>query len=484
MDGPDPRDERVVGRYAIHGENASGGMATVHFGRLLGPVGFSRTVAIKRLHAQYAKDPEFVAMFLDEARLAARIQHPNVVSTLDVVALEGELLVVLEYVQGEALARLVRRQKKLGGTIHPRVVGSIVAGVLAGLHAAHEAKSERGTPLGIVHRDVSPQNVLVGADGVAKLLDFGVAKAAGRVQTTREGQIKGKLAYMAPEQLRGAPVDRRTDVWSAAVVLWETLCARRLFDADNEGLLLARVLDAPIPRPSEHLADLPSAIDRVVLRGLARDPEQRYPTAKAMAAEVEEALGLASPREVGEWVAAVAGDTLARRAERVKEIESATSRIPVLAAAPSGQPAPPRVPTPASGQRAAAADVPSQVSSVSMSAAPGRFPRSRNVSVAALGGAFVLVAFLSWWVGARSREPVAVVPASGAPSAEAAGDPSGPPATPAALPASVSASPSAPASASSKGRPRPPATGRARPSCDPPYVVGPDGIRKIKPECL
>src|SRR5450432_1251573 len=207
----------TVGRYAIHAELASGGMASVHFGRLLGPVGFSRTVAIKRLHPQFAKDPEFVSMFLDEARLAARIRHPNVVPTLDVVATQGELFLVMDYVQGESLSRLIRGMRERGQRIPLRMVAGIMCGALHGLHAAHEAKNERGEPLHIVHRDISPQNVLVGTDGVARVLDFGVAKAAGRVQTTREGQLKGKLAYMAPEQISGN-VTRQTDVYAAAIV--------------------------------------------------------------------------------------------------------------------------------------------------------------------------------------------------------------------------------------------------------------------------
>src|SRR5258708_3975182 len=198
-------------------------MATVHFGTLLGPVGFSRTVAIKRLHEQFAKDPEFVSMFLDEARVAARIRHPNVVQTLDVVATEGQIFLVMEYVQGESLSHLVRATRKRGKKIPPKIVATVLAGALHGLQAAHDAKDEHGAPLGIVHRDVSPHNVLVGVDGVSRVLDFGVAKAAGRLQSTRQGQLKGKVAYMAPEQVRGAAVDRQTDVYSAAVVLWETL---------------------------------------------------------------------------------------------------------------------------------------------------------------------------------------------------------------------------------------------------------------------
>ncbi|MCA9618767.1 MAG: serine/threonine protein kinase, partial [Myxococcales bacterium] len=188
---------RVVGRYELHQPIASGGMATVHLGRLRGQAGFSRIVAIKRLHTSFGETPALVATLLDEARLCSRIQHPNVVPTLDMVAEDDELLLVLDYVHGETLARL------LGGADEPlplAVVNAVMSGALHGLHAAHEATGETGEALGIVHRDVSPQNIMVGRDGLARVLDFGVAKARGRMQTTREGQVKGKLAYMSPEQ--------------------------------------------------------------------------------------------------------------------------------------------------------------------------------------------------------------------------------------------------------------------------------------------
>jgi len=224
---------RIVGRYAVYGEIAAGGMATVHYGRLLGQVGFSRTVAVKRLHPQFAKDPDFVAMLLDEARLAGRISHPNVASVLDVVAEDGELCLVMDYLQGESLARLNAAARARGVVIPPRIACAILCGVLRGLHAAHEACSEQGEPLGIVHRDCSPQNVLVDLDGAVHVIDFGVAKALGRRSHTREGQLKGKLAYMAPEQL-GGQVSRQTDVFAAATVLWETLTGESLFMGDND----------------------------------------------------------------------------------------------------------------------------------------------------------------------------------------------------------------------------------------------------------
>ena len=303
---------RTIGRYALHDEIASGGMATVHFGRLLGQAGFTRTVAIKRLHAQYAKDPEFAAMFMDEARLAARIHHPNVVATLDVVARDGELFLVMEYVPGESLSKLVKYAARQGEPIEPRIAVTIVAGFLHGLHAAHEARSERGEPLELVHRDVSPQNVLVGADGVPRVVDFGVAKAIGRVQSTREGQLKGKLSYMSPEQIQGLEVNRRSDVYAASIILWELLAERRLFDRESDAAVMLAVIAAEVVAPSTYAPGVPARLDRITLRGLARNPEERYRTALDMALDLEDAIPLALPSELGRWAQSVAGAELER----------------------------------------------------------------------------------------------------------------------------------------------------------------------------
>ncbi len=240
----------VVGRYVVFPAIAMGGMASVHIGRMSGPVGFGRTVAIKRLHPQFANDPEFVSMFVDEARLAARVQHPNVVSVLDVVAVDGELFLVMDFVRGESLSFLLQCCRELGTPAPLDCVVSVVVGMLHGLHAAHEALDEKGCPLGIVHRDVSPQNVLVGADGVPRLVDFGVARAANRVQSTQDGQIKGKLDYLAPEQLECVPATRQTDIYAACVVLWEALSGRRLFDSEQVGAKVTRMLAGRFPAPS------------------------------------------------------------------------------------------------------------------------------------------------------------------------------------------------------------------------------------------
>ncbi len=313
---------RIVGRYALFDEIAAGGMATVHLGRLVGQVGFSRTVAVKRLHPQYAKDKEFVTMFVDEARLASRIQHPNVVSTLDVTKTASELFLVMEYVQGEALSRLVRNAAKRGERIPPHIVLSVMSGMLHGLHAAHEAKSENREPLNIVHRDISPQNVLVGLDGVARVLDFGVAKAAMRSGATRDGQMKGKLSYMSPEQLNGKDIDRRSDIFAAGIVLWEALAGKRLFAGADAGEILGKVLASEIPTPKSVVPSLSDEVSGAVMQALERDPDKRFQTARDFAVALEKAGPLATAHNVGEWVREYGGEDLTKRLNLVARVES------------------------------------------------------------------------------------------------------------------------------------------------------------------
>ncbi|MBX3219404.1 MAG: serine/threonine protein kinase [Labilithrix sp.] len=318
-----------LGRYELHGAIARGGMATVYVARMSGAAGFSRTVAVKRLHPHLAADPTFAGMFVDEARLAARIRHPNVIDTLDVVADNDELFLVMAFVLGETLSKLGRSASAQSLRLPPSVVSSIVIGALEGLHAAHEATDEQGQPLGIVHRDVSPQNILVARDGVARVIDFGVAKAAGRVQETEGGELKGKLAYMAPEQLTRRAVDRRCDVFAMGVVVWEALTGRRLFAGDDAASTLYSVLNEPIALPSSVCPDLPFSLDSVVLRALQRDPVMRFATARDMALAIEAACPPASPRQVGEWVERLAADALRIRADIVRAVEQAASPNPI-----------------------------------------------------------------------------------------------------------------------------------------------------------
>ncbi|MDC0681621.1 serine/threonine-protein kinase [Sorangium atrum] len=330
------RERRTLDRYTLHGVIASGGMASVHFGRLVGAHGFARTVAIKRLHPQFARDPEFSSMLLDEARLAVRIRHPNVVTTLDSVQADDELFVVMEYIAGESLSSLLREAGRRGAQVPQPIGSAIIAGALAGLHAAHEATDEEGAALQIVHRDVSPQNILVGEDGIARVLDFGIARAAVRSQVSRVGQLKGKLSYMAPEQLRGAPLTRRADIYAASVVLWEVLTGRRLFTGECDAEIFGRILEGVVQPPSVY-GDVPKALDEVVLRGLDRDPSRRYATALEMAAALEEALPPASPRAVGAWVEATAGTLLEARAKSLAAIE--TSQRSAAPTPPTPRPA-------------------------------------------------------------------------------------------------------------------------------------------------
>jgi serine/threonine-protein kinase len=467
---------RTVGRYQLHGEIASGGMATVHFGRLSGPVGFSRTVAIKRLHPQFAKDPEFVTMFLDEARLCGRIRHPNVVPTLDVVTVDGEIFIVMEYVSGEALSKLVKSAWSRGHAVPPRIAATIVSSVLHGLHAAHIAKDEHGRELGIVHRDVSPQNILVSADGVARVLDFGVAKAAGRLQTTRDGQLKGKIAYMPPEQLSGGVVTRQSDIYAAGVVLWEALTGRRLFDGETEAIVLVRAIEGRIEPPSAHAPGLDPAIDAVVVRGLARDPAQRFATAREFALAIEQTIGLASPSEVGEWVERVAGDELHRRAARIAEIESASFQGTTD----------PRI-----GLSPAPAEPPhSQVSSISVSRpAVSMTPPAVKRGVKAFVGVAAALALTGIGLAVVAVEDrldggslAQAPPNEIAPDTQTLSRVGPATAAKKAAPVVV-APPPAPPPPPPPARPAPPPVRRPNP-CDPPYTVDAAGHKKYKVECF
>ncbi len=404
----------IIGRYAVYEKIASGGMASVHLGRLLGPVGFSRTVAIKRMHPQFTGDPAFVSMFLDEARLAARIRHPNVVSTLDVVASNGELFLVLDYVQGETLAALGRRVAARDERTPVPIAIAILSGVLHGLHAAHEAKNEQGDPLGIVHRDVSPQNVMVGIDGVPRVLDFGVAKAAGRLQTTHAGTLKGKLSYMPQEQLLGEKVTRRCDIYAASVVLWETLAGRRLFAGDSEGAILHAVMNLKVPAPSSQRGDVPPELDAIVLRGLARDPRERFATAREMATALEAAVPVAIGPAVGAWVDGIAGDALSEQTERVARIESEShsSAAPWRQQVPDGSSAaapvdakPPAAPASRPEEVATQALSASQVSSVSVATPAGLAPMSSVRRTALVGVAAALAAATAAVFVMQARAP-------------------------------------------------------------------------------
>jgi eukaryotic-like serine/threonine-protein kinase len=521
MQAPAALFSGIVGRYAIHEEIAAGGMATVHLGRRLGPVSFSRTVAIKRLHAHLAREPEFVAMFLDEARLAARVRHPNVVPTLDVVTAHGQPFLVMEYVQGESLARLLGSLRSRGERISVPIACSVLVGMLQGLHAAHEASNDIGESLGIVHRDVSPQNVLVGLDGVTRVLDFGIAKAAGRLQTTREGQLKGKLGYTAPKLIRGGAVTRAADIYSAGVVLWETLTGERLFAGDNDANVLERVLFAEVAAPSRRATDLTPDLDPIVLRALDREPARRFATAREMARAIEALVPIAHAPEVGEWVETLASDALADRARKMARIESGPSThtemppqdaLGLLRHEDSGD-------IPASAPR--------NDPSIPRAVAPIE-TRSRRPLVMAFAAAAIGATAMTLWVGLRSpgrattRASGAVTTEPAAPSTRAISSASIAPSPPTATPPTISAddlpmasstprranpasstiippSPRARTATASSGpyKPAPghetsapqpaggpPPIATAKSACDPPWIVDSRGIKQYKLQCL
>ncbi len=314
----------TVGRYVLHREIAAGGMATVYLGRMAGPAGFARVVAIKRMHDIYAADPELVSMFIDEAALAARIQHPNVAATLDVVAKQKEIFIVMDYVHGESLAALLRTARKRRDQIPVGVASSILCGVLAGLHAAHTARGESGELLAIVHRDVSPQNILVGPEGLARVVDFGVAKAASRVHDSGNADGRGKLGYTAPERLASPPVcDARADIFSTAVIAWEMLAGRRLFTGVDEKSLLADVLGGPIPDFSQTRKDVSPELWSVLEKGLSRSHDARWESAEAFGRALEDAAPVATARNVGAWVMSLARDSIGQREQYMRDMETA-----------------------------------------------------------------------------------------------------------------------------------------------------------------
>lgn len=300
----------------------------------------TRVVAVKQLHAHLTSDPRMIEMLVDEARLASRMFHPNIVRVSDVEMIQGDLVIVMEYVEGVSLAALLRWSKEQAKALPVSVANLVVRDMLAGLHAAHELRDEAGVLLNVIHRDVSPQNVLVGADGVARITDFGVAKARGRIASTKtDGPVKGKLRYLAPEQVYRKEADRRVDVFAAGVVLWECLAGRRLFDGVTEGETLASVLTSPIDPPSTHRFEIPLELDEICMRALERDPKRRWATANDFANALESSK-LADRAELASLVSTAGAESIERLRALAREGESrASDARPIVAAqAPSSVP--------------------------------------------------------------------------------------------------------------------------------------------------
>ncbi|MEM9692657.1 MAG: serine/threonine-protein kinase [Myxococcota bacterium] len=498
---------RIIDRYALFDAIARGGMAAVHLGRLVGSAGFARTVAIKRLHPQFAQEAEFVEMFVDEARVAARIQHPNVVPTLDVVHTADELFIVMDYVQGESLARLFKTLSRRGQAMPPQHALPIVAGALHGLHAAHTATDEHGDPLNIVHRDVSPQNIIVGVDGTPRVFDFGVAKARGRLHNTQTGQVKGKISYMAPEQLRGEEVGPYTDVFSIGVVLWELLAGRRFYEASYEaeviGMIMRGLPDTP---PSAHQPDVSPELDAIVMCALHSTISQRYQSAREMARDLEALGGFTLAAELGEWVEELAGETMVTRGRLVAEIESDSGIIAEISTDGSDSLVSSGRYGAKTSDRGREEESGTKITHV---AAPRRTAESawRAVALVAVGASVAMVALMLLMprrteegaveegaAAAEAAAPTATMrgsqdgrltaqsamsTATPVPSATAEGSSLPPPvvASPPTLPRRAKRRPFP---APSKPPPAQPKSG----GCTPPYYFDKDGIKHFKPQCL
>src|SRR5579883_14093 len=288
------------GKYTLVEKIAVGGMAEIYRAKTFGAAGFEKDLVIKRILSQFSNDEEFVRMFIDEARLAAKLQHANVVQIFDFDGVEappGEIsyYIAMEWVDGKDLRHLLKEGARRRDPLSAAAAVHVAVETLKGLHYAH-TRSEGGRPLGIVHRDVSPHNVLVSYSGDVKISDFGIAKAAARAAVTTNGMVKGKIAYMSPEQVTGQPLDRRTDVFSMGVVLYEMLTGSRLFAGDSEKDVIANVRDAVVEPPRARNPDIPVDLERVLMKMLAASPEGRYPTA-ADAAKALTATSAYSPSE-------------------------------------------------------------------------------------------------------------------------------------------------------------------------------------------
>ena len=318
-----PFPERI-GRYELLLPIGSGGMASVYLARVRGVGGFERDVALKLLHAHLQEIPEFATELIDEAKIASGVRHPNVVQVVDVGDDPNGIYLVMEYIEGDTLSGLSRTATAEGEPLPFRIGVRILCDALAGLHAAHELRDADGQLAALVHRDFSPQNILVGVDGAARLTDFGVARAIGRIGHTRTGVVKGKVGYMSPEQARGEVLDRRSDIWSAGVVAWELFSGRRLYPAGDDVATLLRIVTEPPLRLRTVRADAPEALDEAIASALAVDREERCPTAEELRRRILAALkdsgGTADSAEVAEYVLMLSQPKLAVRRERAEAV--------------------------------------------------------------------------------------------------------------------------------------------------------------------
>jgi serine/threonine-protein kinase len=274
-----PRGPTPFGQYKLVDRLAVGGMAELFLAHQSGPGGFDKPIVIKRIRPHLSRQSAFVRMFLNEARLAAQLNHPNIVQIHDLGKVGESYYIAMEYLFGRDMRRIVPKAEALGIPFPMVYALKIASSVCEGLHYAHQKVDLYGAPLNIVHRDVTPENIIVCFDGTVKVLDFGIAKAANRVEQTRAGELRGKLGYLSPEQCLGKPVDCRSDVFSLGVVLYEWLTGFKLFTGDTDVAVMRSIVDGKIYAPSYFRADIPGPVEAILMRALERDREKRYPSA-------------------------------------------------------------------------------------------------------------------------------------------------------------------------------------------------------------
>src|SRR4051812_41518984 len=305
----------MLGRYELLATIGVGGMASVILARQRGPAGFEKAVVIKLIHPHMAQDTVAVNMLLDEAKIASQLDHQNIVHTYELGEAHGTYYIVMEYLAGESLGQVLKQGGKQHHDLPPFVAAKIVADAADGLHYAHDLTDFNGQPLGIVHRDVSPGNIVVQYNGAVKVVDFGIAKAQGRVTSTQDGELKGKYGYMSPEQIKNESMDRRSDVFSLGVVLWESLTRRRLFQADNVAATLMQILQGDRTPPSAYDPEIPHALDAVALRALAPEARDRFQSVAEMKQAIDDAIWRArvGPAEIAAHMTQLFADRIETR---------------------------------------------------------------------------------------------------------------------------------------------------------------------------
>ena len=327
----------IAGRYRLFERLGAGGMATVYLASMEGPGGFGKQVAIKRIHPHLAHTERFVEMFLDEARIVSRIDHPNVCSVLDFGQTDDTYFLAMEYIMGETLLSVLRKLKANPGLVaSPRwqaFTAFVIAEACEGLHAAHELKDEFGNPVNIVHRDVSPDNIFVSYKGAVKIMDFGIARAEGRLHKTVTGTVKGKFGYMPPEVLNATPdLDRRVDVWALGVCLWEMLAGKRLFKRPSEAATIAAIMLEPLPPPTALVANIPPVLEEITMAALSRERDERIDTARDLGRRLRRFIAesdvVMDAVEAGELVRSIHTESMAEKEEqrsRILQIQAANS---------------------------------------------------------------------------------------------------------------------------------------------------------------